>query len=623
MSRFTRDGLRFRAPSAIQNVSRATRKANDEISCLSAAGFSDLSLARARARATALAVSPAQLMISEGQIQEDEFYRHYAHFMGAEFVADIPLLSEGCDWISALRSGTAKLANGRWIMAPRDGALTSLTHRLTRAARPDLVITSPSLFRHAIMRQFGARISTHAAQHLSQIKPDASAQTGISRGQKRLLSAFAAMICFGLVDGGAVWAMCCALFSMAMAFSVAMRLIGTFQALAPVRQKAPPLPDALLPTYTILVPLYREANILDQLITNLTALDYPRARHEIFLLIEEDDQATHQALAQRRLPQHMNVLIMPAGWPRTKPRALNVGLLHARGDYLVIYDAEDRPEPDQLRKAAATFAQGSPKLACLQASLAIENVRDSWLTRLFAIDYAGHFDVVHWGHARMGLPLPLGGTSNHFRTAHLREIGGWDAWNVTEDADLGLRLARHGFACQMLASTTWEEAPPTLADWLPQRRRWMKGWLQTFLTHTRKPHAVFYETGLLSGLHIQSLLIANTFGPMVGIWFTWLVLWHAWTGELFQPTAHWTSYLADLCWTSLAIAGFVSMVNATVLAATRRRLLTSLPWLVLRALYWICLSWAALQAVLELIQNPFHWSKTRHGLSKDRAPADP
>jgi cellulose synthase/poly-beta-1,6-N-acetylglucosamine synthase-like glycosyltransferase len=618
VSRFKRDRLVARAPSPIQNVSRDTSKTADEISCLLARGFSEQHLDETRRRAYALRVSPAHLLIRGGQIGETDFYRCYAHAVGAPFAEIIPKIAHNGDWQTALRSGHARLADGRWLIAPQGRALKALTDRLSRTPRHDVLLTSPSLFRAAMAQQFSQRIVKHAAQHLSRSDASASAQSGVSNGQKRVIAGLLGLICFGVVDGGVIWALCCAIFSAAVAFGVIMRFAGAFRALARPQQTVPPLPEARLPDYTVLVPLYREANMLPSLIMHLQALDYPVERHEILLLIEEDDVETRAALSEMVLPPHMQTIIVPAGFPRTKPRALNVGLLQAQGECLVVYDAEDRPERDQLKKAAAIFAQAHSRLACLQASLAIDNARENWLTRLFALDYASHFDVLHWGHSRLAMPLPLGGTSNHFRTSCLRDVGGWDAWNVTEDADLGLRLARHGLDCRMLASTTWEEAPPTLRDWLPQRRRWMKGWMQTFLTHTRHPLALWREVGTLRAAHILALLIANTFGPLVGIWFTVYVLWHAWLGDLPDARDSWSEFAAGFFWTSLAATGFVSIVIPTLMGAGRRHLWTCLSWLALRPAYWVCMSIAGLQALIEIVRNPFHWAKTRHGLGKKR-----
>jgi glycosyltransferase XagB len=210
----------------------------------------------------------------------------------------------------------------------------------------------------------------------------------------------------------------------------------------------------------------------------LWRLRHNTAKLDIKLVIEHDDRATCRAIQALKLPAIYETVVAPKGWPRTKPRALNIALPQLRGELAVVYDAEDIPAPSQLREAAERFLRAPRKLACLQARLAIDNSEDSWLTRLFAIEYAMLFDVLNPGYAGLGLPVPLGGSSNHFRTEVLRDVCGWDAWNVTEDADLGLRLARFGYRVGILSSTTQEEAPARLDAWLKQRRRWSKGWMR-------------------------------------------------------------------------------------------------------------------------------------------------
>ena len=235
-----------------------------------------------------------------------------------------------------------------------------------------------------------------------------------------------------------------------------------------------PAPDDDVPSYSILVPLYDEVAALPYLVAALSALDYPRSRLEILLVLEAHDRATREAAAALQLPAHFKFIVVPPGGPQTKPKALNYALELVRGDYVVVFDAEDRPEPGQLRAALAAFQVGHPDLACLQARLNIYNPRDSLLTRQFTLEYSALFDAVLPALERLSLPLPLGGTSNHFPTALLRQAGGWDPYNVTEDADLGIRLARLGFKTATLPSTTWEEAPDRLGNWFGQRSRWFR-----------------------------------------------------------------------------------------------------------------------------------------------------
>ncbi len=241
--------------------------------------------------------------------------------------------------------------------------------------------------------------------------------------------------------------------------------------------------DAETPVYSVLVPLFREAGVLPCLLQALEALDYPRAKLEVLLVLEAADLDTQAILLSLHLPPAFRTVIVPEGGPRTKPKALNYALQLARGDYVVVYDAEDRPEPDQLRRALAMFRRAPPQLGCVQAQLNIYNPRASWFARQFTLEYSALFDAILPALARLGLPVPLGGTSNHFRRETLVAVGGWDPFNVTEDADLGFRLARRGWRTALLQSTTWEEAPVSFSRWFRQRTRWLKGWSQPETYH--------------------------------------------------------------------------------------------------------------------------------------------
>ena len=247
------------------------------------------------------------------------------------------------------------------------------------------------------------------------------------------------------------------------------------------------LTDADWPRYTILCPLYREAEVVPQFVQAMQALDYPADKLQILFLTEEDDLETRKAIEAMLLPQHFNIVTVPAGQPRTKPRACNFGLLQATGDYVVIYDAEDIPDPLQLKKAVLTFANHDSDLACVQAKLNYYNATQNLLTRWFTVEYSLWFDLVLPGMQQMKLPLPLGGTSNHFRMGMLRRVGAWDPFNVTEDCDLGLRLAHSGLKTIVLDSTTYEEANSQVKNWIRQRSRWIKGYLLTYLVYMRQP----------------------------------------------------------------------------------------------------------------------------------------
>jgi len=308
-------------------------------------------------------------------------------------------------------------------------------------------------------------------------------------------------------------------------------------------------------------------------------------------------------------------VIAPPGHPRTKPRALNIGLACARGELLTVYDAEDDPDPMQLRRAAAAFAQAPQSLACLQCPLAIDNARDSWLAGLFALDYAALFEVLDPGLARLRLPIPLGGTSNHFRIDALRRLRGWDAWNVTEDADMGVRLARMGYGVATLDAPTWEEAPAKLPAWLAQRRRWMKGWMQTLIVHLRQPRRLLRELGFARAAALVAMLAGGVLGPLVGPLFLALLIYDGVWGELFAPVTS-AQTIASALWCVIAVVGALAMIAPMVIGARRRKVTRLLTLLPLLPAYNALLSLATALALIDLLRRPHHWAKTTHGLAR-------
>ncbi len=359
------------------------------------------------------------------------------------------------------------------------------------------------------------------------------------------------------------------------------------------------------PIYTLLCPLYREANIVSDLLTAIGALDYPADALDVILLIEGDDEETLRAASAAIGGRDVSILIIPPAQPRTKPKALNAGLARARGEYVVVYDAEDRPHPRQLRAALAAFEDGGEKLGCVQAPLMADNEQASWIAGQFATEYAIQFGQILPLLARLGLPLPLGGSSNHFRTAALRATGGWDPYNVTEDADLGYRLARDGWRSDVIAPPTCEEAPISFGAWLNQRTRWLKGHMQTWLVLMRDPLRSVREMGLGAFASMQLVLaggIAAAFvhGPLACI----LLVAALSPYDLLGP--------ADFV---LALFGYTVAVFSALSACAQTGNLNHARAAFTMPLYWPLASLAAFRALVELIVRPHHWAKTDHGLS--------
>lgn len=376
--------------------------------------------------------------------------------------------------------------------------------------------------------------------------------------------------------------------------------------------------DADLPSITLLVALYGEADIAPRLVRRLSALDYPRDRLETLILVEQDDTPTRAALASADLPRWMRVIAVPAGRIRTKPRALNFGLDFARGTIIGVYDAEDAPAPDQLRRVADHFAAAPPDVACLQGALDFYNPRTNWIARCFTMDYAVWFRLVLPGLQRLGLPLPLGGTTLFLRREVLSDIGAWDAHNVTEDADLGLRLARHGWKTQILPSTTLEEATCRPVAWVKQRSRWTKGYLMTWLVHMRQPRALWRDLGPRGFLGVQALLLGTLAQVILApLHLSFLIAPPVADHPLAQTLGPAAVFALVTLHSFSLLAGFV-------LTAVALRLAGHPPqwrWLPLTVPYFLLATLAGFKALAEAATRPFHWDKTRHGHHESDAPA--
>jgi hypothetical protein len=384
----------------------------------------------------------------------------------------------------------------------------------------------------------------------------------------------------------------------------AWRLLLILATLSPPPEPNQPLLFDL-PRYTVLAALHDEAAVVGQLIDRLARLDYPPDRLEGFLVLEQHDLATIAAARAARRPSWLRVLICPPGLPGTKPRALNIALSQATGDLVTVYDAEDAPDPGQLRQAAARFAADpTGRLACLQAPLRIRaRPGCGFLDRQFAVEYASLFEVTLPGMARLGLPFPLGGTSNHFRVDVLRDLGGWDAWNVTEDADLGFRLWRRGWRTDVISRPTWEAPPGGLEHWLPQRTRWLKGYMQTWGVHTRSLGGLGARGGLALVMSLGvGLVSAALHGPSLA-WIAATVLVAAVAG--LPPEAPRFAL-------SVLVLGAAMACLSCAVGARRAGLRYGAVDMIAAPAYWSLLSLAMAHAVWRLVREPFAWDKTPH-----------
>jgi glycosyltransferase XagB len=376
-----------------------------------------------------------------------------------------------------------------------------------------------------------------------------------------------------------------------------------------------------LPVYTVLAPLFREADATGQLIKNLMELDYPVSKLEVLLLLESGDAETLTATEEAGLPPYMRVIVVPPGEPQTKARACNVGLSLARGEHLVCYDAADKPDLDQLKKAVVAFRQGGERMACVQAAVSYRNVRENFFTRLFTAEYSFWFNCVLPGLDALRLPIPLGGNSSHFRTETLRQLGGWNPFTSTDDADLGIRASALGCAVGVINSTTDEEASRSLGDWMSRRSAMVKGDLHAAMANARDPWSMVRIAGLGRAVGLMML----TGGGCLASLFL-LPLWILLAASLLIP-AHtlglvypdWTLWLGLFS----LLAGNSLMIYVTMLGAFLRQRGDQVLWSLFSPFCWVLHSIASHAALWQLVTRPNYWEKTTYGISALCARPDP
>jgi cellulose synthase/poly-beta-1,6-N-acetylglucosamine synthase-like glycosyltransferase len=392
------------------------------------------------------------------------------------------------------------------------------------------------------------------------------------------------------------------------------------------------LKDEALPHYTILVPLFREAKVLPQIMENIYAINYPKDKLEVKILFEENDDETLSEARRlglfgtpqvrladiaptlyRNFLKIFDPIIVPAGAVQTKPRACNYGLLRANGDFVTIYDAEDDPAPDQLKKAVISFQRLGDDCVCLQSHLNFYNSDENLLTKWFSLEYLYWFDYYLEGLDAIDAPIPLGGTSNHFKTKRLRRLGSWDPYNVTEDADLGIRIYRRGLRTGMLNSYTYEEANKKLWNWIRQRSRWYKGHMQTYLVQMRHPRKLVRNLGWKKFLLFQFTFGGNILLPLINPLLWTITILTLLSPELFSflSYAPWIIFI-NACNLMAGNLIHISLYVRTVLVEKRFSLL---PVALTMPLYWVLVSIGAWKGIIQLITRPHYWEKTMHGIS--------
>ena len=485
------------------------------------------------------------------------------------------------------------------------------------------VMTSPVDIRRTLQRECGHQLQQASILSLWQRYPSLSARTTAWPVQREILIGFAAaallfmliapwQTMFWLVVG------CHLLFAATMLFKSGIFAVGlTRKQTINWPETLASLEESTLPIYTILVPMYREKESLPGMLRALAALDYPASRLDIKLVLEEDDHETYEAACALKPPYHIEIIRVPESYPRTKPKACNYALRFARGEYITIYDADDRPEPLQLKKAVAMFRQLPDDTTCLQARLNYYNASDNLLTRFFCLEYSMLFDTLLHGLQKLQIPIPLGGTSNHLSLLKLKQLGEWDPFNVTEDADLGTRLCLQGGKTRMLDSYTLEEAPVRVMPWIRQRGRWIKGYMQTWLVYMRSPLSLYKALGASGFIGFQCFIGLSCLTFLVAP-LVWLVALAWLAGAAPEQLPQWLVMLALI---NLAM-NFIThwwMAAVSLLKQPGRRWLL-LPGVIFYPLYLLLHSIASYRALWQLLTSPHLWDKTQHGVSQSNQP---
>ncbi|XQA75651.1 glycosyltransferase family 2 protein [Xanthomonas sacchari] len=515
--------------------------------------------------------------------------------------------------------------DGQLVLAVADpGPETFAWARATYGEQVRFVGTSKFDIVWSLQQHADAQLTHDALNLLAEHAPEHSARQVITRAQSVFLVALTVVLAAAL----ALWPLVTlialnTLIAVAFLATFGLKLVLAWRGarrridIKVSDEEVAALGDEDLPVYTVLVPMYKEPDVLPILANALRRLDYPTSKLDVKLVLEADDTETIEAAKALGLEAFFEIIRVPPSQPKTKPKACNYALRFARGQMLTIYDAEDKPEPDQLKRVVAAFRKSPADVACIQARLNYYNADENWLTRMFTLEYTLWFDFYLPALETLRIPIPLGGTSNHFRLDILRKVHAWDPYNVTEDADLGVRLTQQGYRVSVVNSTTFEEANVSIPNWIRQRSRWLKGYMQTWLVHMRDPVQLYRSTGVRGFWGFQ-LFVGGTFFTALAAPLMWLSygLWLAVGSKFFDPF-----FPPALLYLSLLnlLLGNGFLIYMTLVAAFKRDYFRLAPYALTVPLYWLLQSIAAYKGLWQLIRNPFYWEKTTHGISKHMA----
>jgi glycosyltransferase XagB len=566
------------------------------------------------------------ILVSIGAIHPRDLYVALADAWGAEYI-DASRIDPNAELLAGL--DVDYLIKRGWVPVSRDDegtVVVATAQRPTPSLQDEMEVTLGQPVRIAMTShwsvskaiQLGYRdeVVDRATQQLWREQPGASARSVLDHrqsviGSSALAGLIVVLVVWPKVGVSALTLALATSFLVGVAFKFALSLLGARVSPADTvsREEVAALSENDLPIYTVLVPCYRETGVVASLVSNLGRLDYPADKLEILLLLEADDTDTLESAIASNPNHTITFVIIPDGPPKTKPKACNVGLMLARGEHLVVFDAGDRPDPDQLKRAIIAFRKAPVGTVCLQAGVDYVNAEENLLTRLFTLEHSFWFDHLRPAPGQRNHPIALGGTSTHFVTDALRHLGGWDPFNVTEDADLGLRVAARGLQTGMIDSKTTRPANRRYRGWLRHRSRWVKGHMQTALVHSRRPMQLTRAAGVGPALGF-GLLIGGTalsFLAVIPLYVLAILTFTVPTDVLDRVLPSWVTW-AGL--TSLLVSNAL-MVIVLMLGAFRRRRYALIPLGLIYPLYWIMHSVAAYRAMAQLIRRPHHWDKTQ------------
>ena len=563
----------------------------------------------------------AHRMVSEAALAETLAQLHRAEFRPEGSLSPDVRLIDALGAVYCLRQKllpSHRAGAETVVVTARPEAFEDLRRVLEERLGPvRMAVAAPSVVERALL-MLRQRTLARAAETRVTERESCRGRLGVTLGRV-LVAATAACIALALAAPGLAFALLSGWAVLTLVATTGLKAAATIVALRERHAAAPAAsvtPLTRSPVVSILVPLFREREIAGRLVERLSRLDYPAELLDILLVVEESDTITQATIARTRLPAFMRQVVVPRGGVQTKPRALNYALDFCRGAIVGVYDAEDRPDRQQIRDVVDAFAVRGPEVACLQGVLDYYNARQNWLSRCFTIEYATWFRVVLPGLARMGLVVPLGGTTLFFRREALESLGGWDAHNVTEDADLGLRLVRHGYRTELIATVTQEEANCHALPWIKQRSRWLKGYAMTYAVHMRDPARLWRELGSRRFLGVQATFLGtlSQFALAPVLWSFWLL-----AAGLPHP---FSDAPAGLLWGIGALFLLTEILNVVAgaigVAQPSHRWL--IPWVPTLHVYYPLGALAAWKGLVELVVRPYFWDKTQHGLGVPDTP---